>query len=137
MKRSTISRKKRPPAKGAMMFPNNADSYLENHGHDERSTTCALLNVAFEVSSNLLFDHSVVCLLFSGRAVKRPLHYLSRLRDQALLSDSCAAHDNLGRIFESPGALIDLDNRQHDSVFAEMLAVANNNVFDDVGGGAA
>ena len=56
-------------------------------------------------------------------------------RDSAIMLgviDGEAAHDDLGRVLDLAGALVDGDDGQHDAAFGEVLAVADDDVFDHV-----
>ncbi len=58
-----IAKKRRPAGRLIPKYVLASD--FENHWHDERSPTCALLNEPLQVSSDLLFDDSVVGLFFT------------------------------------------------------------------------
>src|SRR5271156_599400 len=54
-------------------------SDFQNDRHDHRPAGCALLDVALEVETDLLFHHAVVGFLFGRRPIQRAVDNLPRL----------------------------------------------------------
>src|SRR5665213_71155 len=112
-------------------------SDLQDDRHDQRAAAGAFLDKPLKVIANLLFDDSIVSLLFRTGVIERALHDLPCLGNQSLLGDCHTAHHDLGCVLEQPCPLIDGNNRQHDPVFAEVFTVADDKVSDNIVRGSA
>ena len=94
------------------------------------------MDEAFEIVADFFLDDAGVLLLFGAGALKGALNNGASLGDELGVVEGEAAHDDLGRAFDEAGALVDGDDGQDDAVFGEVLAVADDDVFDDVDGAA-
>src|ERR1035441_3859403 len=107
-------------------------SDFEDYGHDEGAAAGALLDIALEVVADFLFDDAVVGLLFVAGGFEGALNDLARLGDHGGVVDGETAHDDLGEVLDFAGALVDGDDGQDNAALGDVLAVADDDVFDDV-----
>src|SRR5882762_9649098 len=109
-------------------------SDLQNDRHNHRTTARTLLDITLQVGANLLFNQHPVTLLFGARLFERPMDDLACFVDKGLLIYSKAAGNDLRCTFEQPCHLADGDNRHDKPCFAEVLTVADDEFFNDIGG---
>src|ERR1700677_1788355 len=109
---------------------------FQNDGHDHRPARRDFLNVAFEIETDLLFHHAVVSLLFRRGLIQGAVDDLARLIAERDLTRHKAAGDDFRSALNLAGALVDGDDGEHEAVLAQVLAVANHQVFDYIRSGA-
>src|SRR5208337_562743 len=114
----------------------NRFSDLQYHRHNQRPPLRLPRDVALQVSADFLFDHAVVGFLFGAGGVEGLHDDLAGAFDHAVFAECESARHNLGRGFDAAGELVDGNDRHHETVFAEVTAVFDDEVFDHVGAGA-
>ena len=110
-------------------------SEFEDDGHDEGAAVGVLLQETLEVAADLVLHDAVVAALFVAGLLECAGDDVAGVSEEFGVVGSEAAGGDLGLAFDLAGALVDGDDGEEDSVFAEVLAVADHGVFDDVGGG--
>src|SRR5215468_1689345 len=109
-------------------------SDFENDWHNQRPPTGVLIDVTFQVLTDLLFDDTIVGFLFLTRLLQSTADYLSGLCEETVFCPSrCeAAHHNFGDRFDFARQLVDGDYGQNDAVFAEVTTIADHEILDHV-----
>ena len=102
--------------------------------HDHGAAAGDFLDVAFEFDADLFLDDAVVGDFFAAEGV-------DGAGDEVAcgfgdVSAAEAAEDDFGLAFDLAGALVDGDDGEDDAIFREGAAVLDDEVFDDVNGGA-
>src|SRR6266496_5531009 len=109
---------------------------LQNHGHNQRTLLRMLGNKPLQVRSDLLFDNPVIGALFLAGLAQRLDHNLPDFLHEPVLAAGKASRHDFRRNFNFAGQLMDCDDRQHETIFAQMAAIFDNQVFNNVGPGA-
>jgi hypothetical protein len=110
-------------------------SEFKDDGHDEGTTVGVLLDEALEVAADFVLHDAVVAALLGAGHFEGAGDDVAGVAEEVGVVGYEAACGDFGLAFDLAGALVDGDDGQEDAVFAEMLAVADDGIFDDVGGG--
>src|ERR1019366_3317332 len=109
---------------------------FQYHRHNQRPSLRLARDVALQVGADFLLDHAIVGFLFGAGGIEGLHDDLPDAFDHAVFAGRESARHNLGRSFDQSGELVDGDDRHHETVFAEVAAVFDDDVFDHVGAGA-
>src|ERR1700722_10760082 len=120
-------------ARNSASVTNNLD--FQNDGHDHGPARSAFLDVELQIETDFFFHDPIVSLLFGRRALERPLDDLLCLIAECNFAGNKSARHHFRRTLHFAGALVDGDDGQHQPILAQMSAIANDQVFDDIGGG--
>src|SRR5205085_8431164 len=105
---------------------------FQNHGHDQRTTRGAFHDEALQVLADFFFDDAVVALFLVAGRFQGLQDSLAGLFHEPIFGGGAEAPgDNLGRGFDAAGELVDGEDGQDDAIFAEVAAIADDEVFDD------
>src|SRR5664279_1630127 len=112
-------------------------SDFQDHWHDQRPPRSVFHDEALQVLANFFLDHAVVALLFVAGRLEGVHHRLPRLIEEAIFAGvgGEAAHHDFGWSLHLARQLVDGDDGQHDAVFAEVAAIANDQIFHHIAHG--
>src|SRR5882724_12116911 len=107
-------------------------SNLQDDWHNQRPPLRLLRDVALQISANFLFDYAVVRLFFVAGLLKRLHDDLPCALKQAVVAGIKTAGHNLRSGFHASGVFVDSDDRQHETIFAEMPPPLDHQAFNDI-----
>src|SRR5664280_2884600 len=127
------------PCQGTVVIRNHGSllSNFQDYRHNQRPPRRVLHDEALQVLANFFLDHAVVALLFVAGRLKGVHHRLPRLIEETILAGvgGEAAHHDFGWSFHLTRQLVDGDDGQHDAVFAEVTAIANDQILHHIAHG--
>ena len=136
MEQGFVSRVQHNPSEGHLQKGERAwPLELEDDGHDEGAAVGVLLEETLEVAADLVLHDAVVATLFFAGLLESAGYDVAGVAEEFGVVGGEATGGDFGDAFDLAGALVDGDDGEKDSIFAEVLSVPDHGVFDDVGGG--
>src|SRR5690348_1098480 len=107
-------------------------SDFEDDGQNQRPLWCLLVEVTFQVDANLFFDDAPVGLFLWRRLLDCTDDDVAGAGDDllAVVGTQEAAGNNFRRDAHQTGIFVNRDDRHHNSIFRQMLPVADYYLFD-------